>query len=250
MYAIDLHMHTLASHHAYSTLHDYISVATTKGLKLIAITDHGPDMEDAPHAWHFFNIKLIPRIINGVGVLRGIEANIKNRQGEIDCSDEMYQQLDIVIAGFHEPVFKPQDIDTNTQAMIATIENPKVNIISHPGNPKFPIHIQQVAQAAAKHGVALEINNSSFEFSRKGSEPYCRQIVAAVKEAGGYLAFGSDSHIAFTVGQFEHCLRITQEQAFPAERIINREVKSLLNFITRRNNKPLLTDFATLLENN
>ena len=76
MYPVDLHMHTVASTHAYSTLHDYIAEAQQKGIKLFAITDHGPDMADAPHYWHFMNMH-VWRAVNGVGILRGIEANIK-----------------------------------------------------------------------------------------------------------------------------------------------------------------------------
>lgn len=49
MYSVDLHMHTVASTHAYSTLHDYIAQAVARGLRLFAITDHGPEMADAPH---------------------------------------------------------------------------------------------------------------------------------------------------------------------------------------------------------
>ena len=41
MYPVDLHMHTVASTHAYSNLHDYIAQAKLKGIKLFAITDHG-----------------------------------------------------------------------------------------------------------------------------------------------------------------------------------------------------------------
>ncbi len=81
MYPVDLHMHTVASTHAYSTLSDYIAQAKQKGIKLFAITDHGPDMEDAPHHWHFINMRIWPRVVDGVGILRGIEANIKN----VDC---------------------------------------------------------------------------------------------------------------------------------------------------------------------
>ena len=60
MYPVDLHMHTVASTHAYSTLHDYIAEAKRKGIKLFAITDHGPDMADAPHYWHFVNMHIWP----------------------------------------------------------------------------------------------------------------------------------------------------------------------------------------------
>ena len=36
MYPVDLHMHTVASTHAYSTLSDYIAQAKQKGIKLFA----------------------------------------------------------------------------------------------------------------------------------------------------------------------------------------------------------------------
>nr|MBA2814533.1 putative phosphatase YcdX [Candidatus Pantoea persica] len=78
--------------------------------------------------------------------LRGIEANIKNQQGEIDCSGPMLGSLDLIIAGFHEPVYAPGDKSHHTDAMIATMANGLAHIISHPGNPKFPVDIRAVAK--------------------------------------------------------------------------------------------------------
>ncbi len=92
-----------------------------------------------------------------------------------------------IIAGFHKQL-APHDKATNTQAMIATIASGNVHIISHPGNPKYEIDVKAVAEAAAKHQVALEINNSSFLHSRKGSEDNCRAVAAAVRDAGGWVA--------------------------------------------------------------
>ena len=89
-----------------------------------------------------------------------------------------------------------------------------MHIISHPGNPRYPIDIPAVEAAAAKYEVALELNNSSFTHSRKGSEANCRTIAAAVRDAGGWLALGSDSHVAFSLGNFEHCERIIEEVGF------------------------------------
>jgi hypothetical protein len=94
----------------------------------------------------------------------------------------------LIIAGFHEPVFPPQDSATHTQAMIAAMASGKVHMISHPGNPKFPVDIPAIAEAAARYQVALEINNSSFVSSRVGSEDNCRAIAAAVRDAGGRWA--------------------------------------------------------------
>ncbi|WBU47723.1 phosphatase [Kosakonia pseudosacchari] len=245
MYPVDLHMHTVASTHAYSTLHDYIAEAKRKGIKLFAITDHGPDMADAPHYWHFVNMRIWPRMVDGVGILRGIEANIKNINGEIDCTGPMLTSLDLIIAGFHEPVFPPQDKATHTEALMATIASGNVHIISHPGNPKFDIDIPAVAAAAAKYGVALEINNSSFIHSRKGSEANCRAVAAAVRDAGGWVALGSDSHTAFTLGDFSECRKVLDDVDFPEDRILNVSPRRLLDFLESRGMPPI-TEFAKL----
>ena len=245
MYPVDLHMHTVASTHAYSTLHDYIAEAKRKGIKLFAITDHGPDMADAPHYWHFINMRIWPRLVDGVGILRGIEANIKNTQGEIDCTGPMLNSLDLIIAGFHEPVFAPSDQETHTRAMINAIRSGTVDMITHPGNPAYPIDIPAVVAAAVSHQVALEINNSSFLHSRKGSEDNCRAVAAAVRDAGGWVALGSDSHTAFTMGEFEECLKILDAVDFPPERILNVSPRRLLNFLESRGMAPI-AEFADL----
>ncbi|MCZ4674804.1 phosphatase [Citrobacter sedlakii] len=245
MYPVDLHMHTVASTHAYSTLSDYIAQAKRQGLKLFAITDHGPDMADAPHHWHFINMRIWPRLVDGVGILRGIEANIKNVDGEIDCTGPMLTSLDLIIAGFHEPVFAPHDEATHTQAMINTMASGVVHIISHPGNPKYPVDITAIAEAAAKYQVALEINNSSFLHSRKGSEANCRAVAAAVRDAGGWVALGSDSHTAFTMGDFGECRKILDDVGFPEERILNVTPRRLLNFLETRGMVPI-PEFADL----
>ena len=243
MYPVDLHMHTVASTHAYSTLHDYIAEAKRKGIKLFAITDHGPDMADAPHYWHFVNMRIWPRIVDGVGILRGIEANIKNIEGEIDCTGPMLTSLDFIIAGFHEPVFAPQDKETNTRAMIAAMASGNVHMISHPGNPKFPVDIPAIAAAAAKYNVALEINNSSFVSSRVGSEQNCQAIAAAVRDAGGWVGPGSDSHTAFTLGEFTECQKILDAVEFPQERILNVTPRRFLNYLESRG-MPSIPEFA------
>lgn len=129
--------------------------------------------------------------------------------------------------------------------MIATMASGVVHIISHPGNPKYPVDITAIAEAAAKYNVALEINNSSFLHSRKGSEANCRAVAAAVRDAGGWVALGSDSHTAFTMGDFGECLKIIEEVNFPEDRILNVTPKRLLNFTESRGMAPI-PEFAEL----
>ena len=40
------------------------------------------------------------------------------------------------------------------------IKNPNIDVIGHPGDPRFPIDIKAVA-AAKEYGTLLEINNNS-----------------------------------------------------------------------------------------
>ncbi len=45
------------------------------------------------------------------------------------------------------------------------------------------------------------------------------------------MALGSDSHTAFTMGEFEECLKILDAVDFPPERILNVSPRRLLNFL-------------------
>ncbi|EYI76060.1 putative hydrolase [Salmonella enterica subsp. enterica serovar Heidelberg str. CVM24388] len=107
------------------------------------------------------------------------------------------------------------------------------------------MEVKAIAQAAAKHHVALEINNSSFLHSRKGSEDNCRAVAAAVRDAGGWVALGSDSHTAFTLGDFTECRKILDAVNFPEDRILNVSPQCLLAFLESRGMAPV-PEFAEL----
>ncbi|MDO2152654.1 phosphatase, partial [Escherichia coli] len=66
MYPNGLQMHTVASTHAYSPLSDCIAEDRQKGIYLVAITDHGPDMEDVPDHWPYINMRICPRVVDRV----------------------------------------------------------------------------------------------------------------------------------------------------------------------------------------
>lgn len=217
---VDSHTHTIASGHAYSTLADNLEVAARQGIKLMASTDHGPAMPDAPHFWHFVNLKVIPRIMNGVAILRGVEANITNSRGDLDLEDDLLDQMDIVLASLHSPIIGPASRAENTEAVVKAICSKKIDIFCHGGNPIFPIDCDEVARSAAEHDVLIEINNSSFTTSRAGSKKNCERLAEAVAVYGGYLTFGSDAHIAQYVGGFEHCSALVERVGFPGDRLL------------------------------
>jgi putative hydrolase len=233
----DTHSHTVASTHAYSTVHDYFRDAKTNGLQLFSITDHAPSMPDAPHLWHFGNMKIIPRVINNVAMLRGIEANILAKAFEgteryVDLPDGVLPYLDFAIASFHEPVVAPQSRKENTKAMIRAIKSGVIQIIGHPGNPNYPIIQEDIVKAAKDHNVLLEINNSSFTQSREGSAPFCSSLIELISKHDGKISLGSDAHISFDVGRFDQAISALHAVGFNEGNIITATPKRFLSFLT------------------
>lgn len=229
---VDTHSHTVASTHAYSTIHDYFHVAAEKGLPMFSITDHAPTMPDGAHYWHFGNMKVVPRVVNNVAMLRGIEANILPNDGKLDIPERLDDFLDFAIASFHEPVFTPSDKKTHTRAAIHAIESGFCQILGHPGNPNFPIDFEEVIRAARDHNVVLEINNSSFVHSRSGSEPHCIQLLELIDQLDWKVSFGSDAHVAFDVGSFDQCIAKAAAVGFPESRVASANPARWLAFLS------------------
>ncbi|KAF0133857.1 MAG: PHP family phosphohydrolase histidinol phosphatase [Candidatus Saganbacteria bacterium] len=232
----DLHVHTIASGHAYSTIEEYAEYAKKIGLKIFAITDHGPAMPGAPHYYYFANMRMLPKQINGVRVLRGIEANIINENGDIDIAaqDMKWGELDIVLATFHPRVgYDSQGEEKNTEVLIKAMKNPWINAIAHPGNPKYPVNIKAIVEAAKENKVLIEINNSS-DFSRPGSYERCVEIAKEVKRAGWKVMLGTDSHFSRMLGEFSSALKIVKEAGLAKEDIVNTSEKLISQYILEK----------------
>ncbi|MDR1020473.1 MAG: phosphatase [Synergistaceae bacterium] len=236
---IDTHTHTIASGHAFSTIQEMAAAAAAKGLRMIATTDHGPAMEGAPIAMFFSALLMLPDVISGVRVLRGVEANITDYDGGLDLPPRILRLLDFVIAGFHEVVLPPSnDMAKNTDALIKVIANPYVDAISHPGNPGYPIDIPAVTRAAGEHGKLLEINNNS-AVVRIGSEENCRRIAAACRDLEIPVVCGSDAHTSFNVGSFTHSINILKGVNFPEKLVLNTSVRKMAKFLEDKRKRGL-----------
>ena len=92
---VDTHTHTYASGHAYSTLIENAKLAKEHGLEMFCTTDHAESMPGAPHYWFFSNQRVLPRFIEGVAVIRGVESNILNTKGEVDIHPSTDKNLDL-----------------------------------------------------------------------------------------------------------------------------------------------------------
>jgi putative hydrolase len=236
-FVADLHVHTIASGHAYSTVLEIARAAADKGLAMLALTDHGPAMPGAPHSYHFSNQVAMPDTIYGVRILKGIEANVMDRQGTLDLDEARLAKLDIVLAGLHTLCAPNGSVQENTAMMIKVFQNPWVDVVVHPGNPEYPVDEAAIVQAAAEHDVALEINNSSLTVSRQGSWPHCDHIACLAKTYGCKILVGSDSHFALSVGDFGAAAELLQRNDIPARQVLNTSVEHILAHLERRGNR-------------
>lgn len=216
----DTHTHTVASGHAYSTIMENAAQAKSAGLSYLCVTDHASTMPGAPHHWHFVNQRVLPDFLSDVRIVRGVEANIMNSNGELDMPVYVYASMEWVNASLHEAVFRAQSEAEHTQAMIGAMKTQLIDAIAHPGNPNYPIDAEAVVTAAAKYGVAVELNNSSLNGSRKGSEPYCLTIAALAKEKGALVTTGSDAHFATDIGNLSSVLTMIKKVGLSEDQVI------------------------------
>jgi putative hydrolase len=244
--AVDTHTHTVASGHAYSTLTENASAAAKAGLSLLCTTDHAPKMPGAPHYWFFNNQKILPRFLEGVGIIRGVEANICNEAGEIDLPESSDPLLDWVLGSFHEPIFHPSDSNSHTTALIAAIESGRVDALGHLGNPNYPFDVVAVLQCAKQHNVAIEVNNTSLiGNSRKGSEKNCDTIVSKGAEIGVLFTTGSDAHFYDQIGQLQLAVKLLQLHNVPLDKVITSSASRFLRFLELRG-KSRIAEFDSL----
>lgn len=236
-YLIDMHNHTISSGHAYSTIQEIAKAANEKGLKYVGITDHGPSLQGAANIWHIGNLRVVPEIIYGVNILKGVEANILNKFGDIDVSEKFLGHLDIVLAGLHEGPAEVMDMEENTQAILKVMDNKYIDIIVHLGNPKFPIHYEKVVLKAKETNKLIEINNSSLHTSRSGSKDNCLEIALLCKKHNVPMIFSSDSHISFDVGRFDEILNLLEGANIPDELIVNSTVERFENYMKAKDKK-------------
>lgn len=234
-YIMDMHTHTVASGHAYNTLFENAKYASEIGLQLLGTTDHGPLMPDAPHEWYFGNFKTLPRELFGITMLYGCEANIIDYEGNFDLPLERQEKLDIMIASIHEPVMQASnDKDLNTLAFLKAMDNPNVNIIGHPGNPRFPVHEEELVKKAKEKNILIEINNSSFTTSRPGSDINCSKLALACKEYGVRIILNSDAHVCLRIGDFSNAEKMLKKIQFPDELIINDKKDEFLQLLKEK----------------
>ena len=136
----DLHTHSLASTHAYSTIREMVDSAAEKGLKAIAITDHARTMPGAPGPWFFNSMHELPLLYRGILLIAGMEANVIDLNGTLDINETERRDVNWLVASIHNlglPGLENPTVEKCTQLWLNIAHDPKVNVIGHSGSPEF-----------------------------------------------------------------------------------------------------------------
>ena len=192
----DLHMHTTETD-GKDELEVMVRAARDAGLEYIAITDHSQSLamanglDETRALAHAARIRALDGRIDGIRVLAGIECDIL-ADGSMDLAADCLAQLDIVIASVHSAM--RQDESEMTARLIKAIEHPWVDVVGHPTSRMLlrrepaRVNVQAVVDAAARHGVALEINSQVYRLDL--SDVNAR----LARERGVKLLISSDAH--------------------------------------------------------
>ena len=194
----DLQMHTTSSD-GKNSIEEMAEAARKLGHQYIAITDHSKavtvanGLDEKRMAAHIEKIHETSDQGLGIRVLAGAEVDIL-KDGSLDYSDELLQQLDVVVCSIHS--YFNLDRAAMTERMLAAIENPYTQIIAHPTGrlllrrDPMDYDMEKILKACANHGVAMECNSYPDRLDLK--DVYLRMC----KDRGVKVVISTDSHNA------------------------------------------------------
>jgi len=192
----DVHMHTIETD-GRNTIEEMAEAARDRGYKYMAITDHSKNLafanglDDKRAVAHIARIREAAKKFEGITIFAGIEVDILP-DGDLDLSDEVLAQMDIVIASVHS-VFN-QEPAKMTDRLIQAISNPNTSLIGHPTGrillrrDSYAFDMHAVLTEAATHKVAMELN--AYPDRLDLSDANLRQA----KQHGVKIVINTDAH--------------------------------------------------------
>src|SRR5258708_6961827 len=192
----DVHMHTVETD-GKNTIEEMAEAAKARGYKYMAITDHSKNLafanglDDKRPVPHIQRSREVDEKIDGISIFAGIEVDILT-DGDLDLSDDVLAQMDIVIASVHS-VFN-QEPAKMTERLLKAISNPNISIVGHPTGriqlrrDAYPFDMHTVLTAAAQHKVAMELN--SYPDRLDLNDVHLRQAT----QRGVKIVLNTDSH--------------------------------------------------------
>lgn len=220
----DVHMHTDATD-GRNTIREMAEAGLARGYEYIAITDHSKNLamtnglDDARALAHVKRIQEIDREMEGrIRVFAGIEVDILG-DGEIDLSNDVLAQMEVVIASVHSLFKQPEE--QMTERVLRALENPHVRILGHPTGrlllrrEGYKIDLSPIMRAAARLGVAMEHNAYPDRLD------LCDRDLRLAKELGCRIVINTDSHHTSDLDKMRYGVRQLRRAWLRKEDVLN-----------------------------
>ena len=232
MLKIDLHIHSIASGHAYGTFYDIVGEAKAKKMEMIAITDHGFVDDEHYQNIHFMMGHRAPKEVEGMRILWGAEANVLNGEGKIDITEKIQNKLDILLLGVHQLVKPNLSFEDATKGTLKALENPNVKVLTHPTQRGVPYDNEKIMEKAIKTDTLLELNIAKLkQVPERGELEDYKMIVDKVKDTGKKLIVNSDAHFLHEIGDDSVLKKYWSALGLEKELIINNYPEELKDFL-------------------
>ena len=192
----DVHMHTVETDGKCS-IEEMATAARDRGYKYMAITDHTKNLAmangltDERALQHIARIREANKKVDGIKIFAGAEVDIL-AEGDLDLSNEVLAQMDIVIASVHSHF--NQEAAQMTERILKAIENPNTCLIGHATGrlllrrDAYKLDMDAILKAAAKHRVAMELNSYPDRLDLND------QHLRMAKQRGVKIVINTDSH--------------------------------------------------------
>ncbi len=248
----DLHAHTTWSD-GMATVKEMALAARNHGLKCLAITDHSQSLgvtggltPERLRAQRREIDAAQAELGSGFSLLQGAEVEIR-ADGQLDYSDDVLEDLDIVVASLHTSL--RQERDKITARLIQAIQNRHVDIIGHPTGRLLPdregadLDMEAVLRAAADSGTALEINANPMRLDL--DDVYARRAL----ELGCVLSINTDAHNPADFDLAHFGVGAARRAWAAAESVINTwSGEKLLHWLDERGHRRLRKGTGMLVE--
>jgi len=233
----DLHLHSTETD-GKDDVRTMAGAARETGLEYIAITDHSKalamanGLDERRALEHAARIRAADAAGSGVRLLAGIECDIRP-DGGLDLADDCLAALDLVVASVHSAF--NQDRQQMTDRLLRAIENPHVDILGHPTGrlilrrEPYPFDLEAVVEAAARHGVALEIN---CQVDRLDLNDVHAKLA---RERGVPIVISSDAHSRHALGTLRWGVVVARRAWLAPQDVLNTRPFAAFKAALRRN---------------
>lgn len=206
---VDMHMHSTYTD-GEGSIERIIEVAEQRGLKKIAFTDHVRKQSSYVSGYFEHINRVSPRTT--VELVKGVEAKVDNFAGDVDVSDEVRRNADIIIASVHRfplgrNLYAANKFEKNiAQAIeldlaLAAVKARSCDVLGHPGgmslsnHKEFPLeYFEELIKACSESEVVFEVSSAYHK-------PIAGQLIPLLQKYNPLVSFSSDAHTLDRIGE-------------------------------------------------